>query len=91
MPRGAETVKTEVPPTATKVGFNEGPRGVGGVAASETWPVRPPDPVAVIAVVFANPPATSVRKYLLAVRTSAGPVTVIRISAEWVMKPPPAE
>lgn len=68
--------------TATEAGFNEGVSGVAGVAPSATWPVRPPEPVAVIVVVFDAPPATSVTKYLSAVRASAGPGTIMTIVVE---------
>jgi hypothetical protein len=68
--------------TATEDGFNEGLSGAAGVAPSATWPVRPPEPVAVIVVVFDAPPATSVRKYLSAVRASAGPRTIMTILVE---------
>jgi hypothetical protein len=68
--------------TATEAGVSEGLSGVAGVAPSATWPVRPPEPVAVIVVVFDAPPATSVRKCLSAARASAGPGTIMTILVE---------
>jgi hypothetical protein len=78
VPKGADTVNTDVPRggTVTVVELNEGRRGVGGEAARDTWPVKPPVGVTVMVELFEAPPATRVRKCWLAPKTIAWPVTV---------------
>jgi hypothetical protein len=65
VPGGAVTVKVSVPAggTLTEGTLNVGERGVGGVAESDTAPLKLPEGVTVIVVLFDNPPAIRVRKY----------------------------
>jgi hypothetical protein len=88
VPVRALTVRTVDPGTVTVEVLNVGFRGDKGEATSDTWPVKPPDPVIVIVELFDKPPATKVRKYRLGVRSMDAPVTVIRISAWWNRRPP---
>jgi hypothetical protein len=87
VPGGAITVRSVVPGTVTVEVLSAGFRGDKGEAMSDTWPVKPPDPVIVIVELFDDPPATRVRKYRLGVRSMDAPVTVIRISAWWCRRP----
>jgi hypothetical protein len=93
VPKGAVTVKTELPKggTVTVDALSEGLRGVRGEAASDTAPVKPPEGVTKIVELFDAPPATRVSEYWLAVSAMAWPVTVTPISAEWNRKVLPIE
>ena len=84
VPKGALTVRTELPTggTVTVDALNDGLRGVRGEADSDTVPVKPPEGVTKIVELFDAPPASRVRKYLLAVSAIVGPVTVTPISAK---------
>jgi hypothetical protein len=63
VPRGAITVKTELPTGGrlTVEALSEGLRGVRGKAASDTVPLKPPEGVTKIVELFDAPPATRVR------------------------------
>lgn len=84
-PAGALTVSVEVfgPGRVTVVGLSEIVRGWVGRLPRDTIPVKPPEGVTVIVELFDDPPATSVKEYLVEVKAKLGPVIVTRISVVW--------
>jgi len=75
---GAITFRTELPTggRVTEEALNVGLTSVDDELVSATLPAKPPEGVTLIVVVFDSPPATRVRKYLVADRTKVGPETV---------------